>query len=645
MKITRIHLENFRGLTELDLEPDGKNAIIYGANGTGKTTVANAIIWTLLDMPATGEKDFAPKTIGAHDLHHVAELTVQADDGSLQTLRKDFFEVWTRKKGAQNKEFSGHKTEYNINGIPHKKGAYNKAVERICGTSLENVKKMMVSGHFLDDLSVDERRQTLFDICGDVSDDEVMQAEGLEDLPAFLAIPGTDGQTYDTAEYLKMAKAQRTQLNKELTLIPARIDEVDKSIRTGPPVPAEEVETYRAKLVNQHKAVALELNTMMSQSGKAQAIAAAKAAFSDAARAYDEKIHEQNAGTYQKLGAMAAKRRELSGREEDLLNQIKSLEKEHDRLYDMRNDLLKAYADIDARQWDTGLEVCPTCHRELPPEQIAQLRDEFNQKKSREKEAINEKGQQCSKTKLADLEQKILPLSESHKAVKAELAQLMEDSNRLNQSLYKFPRFEDTDEAKALQVKINDAESTEDVTATEAYQNLSRQAAELTDKIRRADVTLAAIRANDNGRERLRELRQQQTDTAASLEHVEYGIHLVEEFSRKKAAMVTDKINARFKSVRFVLFEDQINGGLKEICEPTIQNDAGQWVPYKAANTAARVNAELEIIDVLNQYYHTSLPVIIDRAESISRPIDIPQQVIRLIVSPSASTLQLMKED
>ena len=53
---------------------------------------------------------------------------------------------------------------------------------------------MMVSGHFRDDLSVEERRQTLFDICGDVSDDEVMQAEGLEDLPAFLAIQGQTGR-------------------------------------------------------------------------------------------------------------------------------------------------------------------------------------------------------------------------------------------------------------------------------------------------------------------------------------------------------------------------------------------------------------------------------------------------------------------
>lgn len=133
MKLIQLHLENFRGIKDLDLKFDGRNAAIYGANGSGKTTVANAIIWALLDMPATGEKDFNPKTVGAHDLHHVAELTVQADDGSLQTLRKDFFEVWTRKKGAQNKEFSGHKTEYNINGIPHKKGLTIKRLSASVG--------------------------------------------------------------------------------------------------------------------------------------------------------------------------------------------------------------------------------------------------------------------------------------------------------------------------------------------------------------------------------------------------------------------------------------------------------------------------------------------------------------------------------
>ena len=79
MKIAKMHLENFRGIKSLNLELMGKDAAIYGANGTGKTTIANAIIWALLDVPATGEKDFNPKSTGTHDLQHSVELTVTAD--------------------------------------------------------------------------------------------------------------------------------------------------------------------------------------------------------------------------------------------------------------------------------------------------------------------------------------------------------------------------------------------------------------------------------------------------------------------------------------------------------------------------------------------------------------------------------------
>ena len=43
MKILSLHLENFRGIKELDIEFAGHNTDIYGANGTGKTTIANAI--------------------------------------------------------------------------------------------------------------------------------------------------------------------------------------------------------------------------------------------------------------------------------------------------------------------------------------------------------------------------------------------------------------------------------------------------------------------------------------------------------------------------------------------------------------------------------------------------------------------------
>lgn len=645
MKIEKIHLENFRGIKSLSLDLKGKNAAIYGANGTGKTTIANAIIWTLLDSPATGEKDFTPKTIDTHDLQHSAELTVTADDGSVYTLYKDFFEVWTKKRGAATKEFSGHRTEYKINGVPYKKGAYTKAVERICGTEMENIKKLMLEGYFLESLSVDERRHTLFDICGDVSDEAVMEAPGLEDLPSLLKVPGTDDQTYTPAEYLKMAKAQRTNLNKELQIIPARIDEAEKSIPEHLP-DKESTAAKREKLVNEHDALTQKMTALTAESGKEQAVIDARAAYTKAAQTYEEKKHQQHAAIYQQLESMAADKRKLMQQRDECLDHLKKLEKEHDMLADMRADLLDQYAKVDARQWDSEQETCPTCHQKLPKDQIERLKAEFNQTKSHEKEAINARGQQCSITKLKAFEPLIIQADETYKVAVKNLRELIENIKTVQDSLGTIPRFEDTDEGKSLKSNIETAEKMEDASQSNAYKDLMDKRSAVSCSIRETDMALADISAAEKAKKRVQELTAQQEKTAAALERAEYGIHLVEEFSRQKAAMVTDKINSQFKHIRFILFENQINGGLKEICEPTIQNAAGQWVPYKSANTAGRMNAELEIIEVLNQYYKTNLPVIMDRAESVCHPADIKQQLIRLIVSAEDKELRIeLKED
>lgn len=644
MKIAKMHLENFRGIKSLNLELMGKDAAIYGANGTGKTTIANAIIWALLDVPATGEKDFNPKSTGTHDLQHSVELTVTADDGAVYTLYKVFFEVWTKKKGSATKEFSGHRTEYKINGIPYKKGAYNKAVERICGTDMENIKKLMLEGYFLEALSVDERRHTLFDICGDVSDDDVMQSSELADLPSFLAVPGTEDQAYTPEEYLKIAKAQRMQMNKDLQILPARIDEAEKGIPENLPEKSV-LESTREQFLKDHKALALKINALTSGSGKEQAILAAKSEYNKAVQKYDEKMHQKNTAIYQQLEEMAAQKSKLSQAKGECFNHLKELKKEYSELNAMRDKLLEQYAQIDAHQWNPEQETCPTCHRELPREEIDKLKAEFNSIKSHKKEKINEQGQQCSITKIKALEPLIRKADEEYKSICSKDDKLSADIMALQKTIQSIP-FEDTDEGKALENKILEAEKLEDVYTTGAYKELQDQCNELNDAIRGADITLANISSAEKSRQRVTELRKLQLDTAVALEQVEYGIHLVEEFSRKKAAMVTDKINAKFKHVRFVLFENQINGGLKEICEPTIQNASRQWVPYKSANTAARVNAELEIIDVLNQYYHTNLPIIMDRAESVSHPIDIAQQLIRLIVSADDIDLRIeLKED
>ena len=86
---------------------------------------------------------------------------------------------------------------------------------------------------------------------------------------------------------------------------------------------------------------------------------------------------------------------------------------------------------------------------------------------------------------------------------------------------------------------------------------------------------------------------------------------------------------------------DQINGGLKEVCEPMVKNAQGEWVEYKSVNFAAQMNAKLDIADTLNKHYGTNLPLILDQAESVTEPLAVSEQLIRLIVSADDKNLRV----
>jgi recombinational DNA repair ATPase RecF len=101
MKLLNLKAENFQGIDSLEIEADGNDLSIKGENGTGKTTVANAIAWLLFGKSSTGEKGYSPKTIDedgneVHYLHHSADGVFQLDDKSQLTLKKDYYESWQK---------------------------------------------------------------------------------------------------------------------------------------------------------------------------------------------------------------------------------------------------------------------------------------------------------------------------------------------------------------------------------------------------------------------------------------------------------------------------------------------------------------------------------------------------------------------
>ena len=647
MRILSLKLENFRGIKELEIDFRGYDTDIYGANGAGKTTVGNAICWLIMDRPMTEEPNFDPKTVGQHNLHHIAAMKVSLDDGRETEFKKDFYEKWTKKRGQAKAEFSGHTTDYFIDGVPAKEKEYIKAVEAACGVSVSQMKPMMILSYFSETMKIDERRALLFDACGDISDAEVIEkTPALADLKTILAIPGKTKELYSTEQYLKIAKAKRTELNDKLKTIPARIDEAKKAI----PEEGKDEGKIRAEIAGEQgrRAGLLEKKKEMeTEDGRADAIKAAIAGlnteYETKRAAYIKAGNDANAETNKMIDALRAERRGAMDTAEALEAEKQKTLSLRDRLHHERESLLEEYKKVHSQQWDTKQETCPTCGRELPAEKIEELRAAFNRRKSDRLAEINGRGQGCSQAKIQELEARLILINSQHSETMDEIAGVDKKIEEATARLTKAPDFEDTPECADIRKRIAklcvDQEKL-NKSAGVLDEGLEKEIADVDAKIADLNLKLAERQAAEKSKGRVAELEEELRQTGAEMEKVEHGIHLCEEFTRAKVRMVEGNINSHFKGIRFQLFKEQINGGLKETCDIMMLSPSGAWVEYKSANTAAQVNGSLEVIDFLNAHYGVELPVIMDKAGEVTNPATISEQFIRLIVSAEDKELR-----
>jgi len=64
MKLTRLHVENFKSLRDLTLEPDSELAILIGRNEAGKSNVLDAIMFAN-DLIGSSQGEYIAKRGGS----------------------------------------------------------------------------------------------------------------------------------------------------------------------------------------------------------------------------------------------------------------------------------------------------------------------------------------------------------------------------------------------------------------------------------------------------------------------------------------------------------------------------------------------------------------------------------------------------
>ena len=104
IKISKIEIENFKGIRRLTLDLNGRSASIYGDNATGKTTVYDALTWLLFGKDSHGSTKFSIKPLdaaGNTTLGVMPTVTGTLDvDGARFTLRKQLREKWEKHRGG-----------------------------------------------------------------------------------------------------------------------------------------------------------------------------------------------------------------------------------------------------------------------------------------------------------------------------------------------------------------------------------------------------------------------------------------------------------------------------------------------------------------------------------------------------------------
>lgn len=666
IKLQNLSLLNFKGIRKLNIDFE-ENTSIYGANGTGKTTVFDAFTWLLFGKDSSGNTQFEIKTLDENNnaipqIDHEVSATLLINDEPAE-IKRIYREKWVKKRGSLEAEFSGHETIYFWNEVPISAKEFTSKISEIID---ENLFKLITNPLVFNALKWQEQRQVLIDISGGVTDNEVAGTDAdLQDL-----LNQLNNKTLE--EYKKQITAQRRKANDEIKLIPSRIDEVERS----KPEPVDAVKLN--KTLNSLECGLAEIENQIQNEARAHQASLDKQKEIQT-QLHDRKMQMQEAKLEAKSYARL-KAKELSGTSDALKNE---LQKANEQLLEYQDGVKTLKKKLDAKnveistietqlknlraEWKklNASEItfneedfhCPTCKRAFETGDIDEKKqsmiDNFNADKTKALKENNRKGKSAKELQTSleqetqNLEERILKgekaIEEATTKVKDLEAKLNEEKNNavpideneiVQQILDESEWYANiADEVEALEAKLNNFE---DFHADEDLLNHKKQ---INAQIKEVETELSNEKLIEKADARISELQEEQRQLAqiiADKEKIEYDI---ERFSKLKIDKLESVINNKFSFVKFKMFETQINGSEIETCKALING-----VPFSDANTASKINAGIDIINALCEHYGVHAPIFIDNRESVTELIPTQSQVINLIVSPEDKKLRISNQ-
>lgn len=630
IELKSLKLKNFKGIKDLKID-FSRVTNIYGENATGKTTIADSFMWLLFDKDSKDRSTFDIKTLDSnnqpiHGLEHEVTGTLNIDGKDIE-LSKIYKEKWTKKRGEAEKELTGHETLYSIDEVPVKKKEYQDKINNLID---ENLFKLITNPlYFSTNMKWQDRRKSLLEVIGDLTDEEVINYKSdLKALGELLA-----EKDIDTLK--KSVQARKKRLNDELKAIPIRIDEANNSIQDLDFEALEfekrgivsAIKSVEEKLLDSSKvneATLKERDNLYKLKEELQRLEyEAKADIKKPLRDIEIKISNHRAEISHLENEKFYKEKRLSV----IKTSIKDFTEEMTKLRNQFGEVNKKVLEINENEF-----ICPTCKREFETEDIEVKKQEmienYNQNKSNALRNIQSEGVGYRK----EVEKLSLEVSEIEEDLKSLELKIVAEKNSF-EDLESFkvnfkPAIIETEEMKSLKDEIEALEIKLQQPINVNNAELKSKKYQLESELDEVNKKLNYKDTNGKLKQRMKELQEEERSLAQQIAQLEGQEYLCEEFIKAKVELLESSINSKFKFVSFKLFNTQVNGGIEETCEALIDG-----VPFGNANTASQINAGLDIINTLCSHYGVQAPIFIDNRESVNQLIETNSQVINLIVS------------
>ena len=632
IELKELKLKNFKGIRDLTVN-FGRHTNISGENATGKTTINDAFRWLLFDKDSNDRKDFNIKTLddnnqALHGLEYSVTGTILVD-GKENTFQKILKEKWQKKRGEADATFTGHETLYLINDVPMKQSEYKDKITSIIDETL--FKLLTDPLYFSQQMKWQERRDILVKIVDGVTTFDVLDSSGELDPLARILLDMS-------IEDLRKSNAnKKKRLNDEAKSIPFRIDECNNSIRD-----VESLNDLKAEMDEKEKEI-VDIDDSIADASKEDPEILKKKALLNKKRTELNSLEIQSrANTVIKRSALQDILSGLKSEQRQLINQKDQISKETEQLkgfidkYESEADNYRKlwFAEKEAEFKITSDFTCPTCGRLLDKDviesRINEMTENFNSAKVKSLEELNKLGKSTIKTR-DETEAKLNKYNKEIEKLTERIARLKIAIENKSLELESFsPNQEDSKDIDSLKSEITEIENylQSPRESSVNFTALKLRKIDLKDRIEVIKKELNQVEINKQMNDRIRELSNRERELSQQIADLEMQEFLCEKFLQREAELLEKRVNDKFRFVKFKLFNTLINGGVDPTCEALISG-----VPFIDANHAAKVNAGIDIINALSEFYNVSAPIFIDNREAVNEIIPTGAQIINLIVS------------